>query len=123
MGGDRRSLEQGSEEGVCLQDWHQGCRLIRKQFYVENFANWVENGIICNSKALNCVGTFIMYFGEIAIVSIISEKNTHNDLSKTLAFQFFINCLLYIVSIIKTFVIRCVHNCDNLMTSPYTILF
>lgn len=67
------------------------------------------------------LGIFITYFGELNIVSIIAEKNTYNDLSKTFIFQFFMNCPQYIVSRV-TFAIRCVYNCDNLMTTPYTIL-
>ena len=63
-----------------------------------------------------------MYFGELNVFSIIAEKNAYNDLSKTFPFQFFMNCPLYIVSRV-TFVMRCVYNCDNLMTSPYTTLF
>lgn len=67
-------------------------------------------------------GIFIMYFGELNIASIIAEQNTYNDLSKTFTFQFFMNCPLYIVSRVTTFVIRCVYNCDNLTTSAYTTL-
>lgn len=39
------------------------------------------------------LGIFIVYFGELNILSVITEKNAYNDLSKTLTFQFFMNFL------------------------------
>lgn len=96
--------------------------MIRRQFYMEKVANCVENGIICNSKAQIVLDTFIMYFCGTGIVSIISAENTCRGLSETPMFQFFIKCLLHIVSIGNTFVIWCVYNCDNLVISPYTTL-
>lgn len=96
--------------------------MIRRQFYIEKVANWVENGIICNSKAQIVLDTFIMYFCGTAFVSIISAENACRGLSETPMVQFFLKCLLLTVSRGNTFVICCVYNCDNLVISPYTTL-